>query len=153
MLRNLTEIPPPARSQATTRRPRINHGESPVAWLHARGHLTRRQRDAGERLRADYERAALPGRITMMWDAPPASKGRRGPAPASEASRVQIDCRRHFDAAIARAGPGLGDILWRVACAGETLLSAERALGWPARSGKLVLALALDRVADYYRIR
>ncbi|MEO0871178.1 MAG: DUF6456 domain-containing protein, partial [Pseudomonadota bacterium] len=26
------------------------------------------------------------------------------------------------------------------------------ALGWPARSGKLVLKLALDRVADFYRI-
>jgi hypothetical protein len=30
---------------------------------------------------------------------------------------------------------------------------AETALGWPARSGKLVLAMALDRIADYYRIR
>ena len=30
---------------------------------------------------------------------------------------------------------------------------AETALGWPARAGKLVLGLALDRVADYYRIR
>ena len=29
----------------------------------------------------------------------------------------------------------------------------KRALGWPARAGKLVLSLALDRVADYYRIR
>jgi hypothetical protein len=30
---------------------------------------------------------------------------------------------------------------------------AESSLGWPARAGKLVLVLALDRVADYYRIR
>jgi Domain of unknown function (DUF6456) len=29
---------------------------------------------------------------------------------------------------------------------------AEKNLGWPSRSGRLVLALALDRVADYYRI-
>jgi hypothetical protein len=29
---------------------------------------------------------------------------------------------------------------------------AETALGWPARAGKLVLTLALDRVSDYYRI-
>ena len=27
-----------------------------------------------------------------------------------------------------------------------------RALGWPVRSGKLVLSLALDRVAEFYRI-
>ena len=30
---------------------------------------------------------------------------------------------------------------------------AESALGWPARAGKLVLTLALDRIAGYYRIR
>jgi hypothetical protein len=29
---------------------------------------------------------------------------------------------------------------------------AEDALGWPARAGKLVLTLALDRVAAFYRI-
>ncbi len=29
---------------------------------------------------------------------------------------------------------------------------AETALGWSARAGKLVLGLALNRVADYYRI-
>ncbi|WP_257211743.1 DUF6456 domain-containing protein, partial [Sphingobium sp. IP1] len=29
---------------------------------------------------------------------------------------------------------------------------AERALGWPSRAGKLVLGLALDRVADWYRV-
>jgi len=54
---------------------------------------------------------------------------------------------------VAEAGPGLGDILWRVVCAGEGMRDAETALGWPARAGKLVLSLALDRVAAYYRIR
>lgn len=29
---------------------------------------------------------------------------------------------------------------------------AETALGWPARAGKIVLQIALDRVANYYRI-
>jgi hypothetical protein len=30
---------------------------------------------------------------------------------------------------------------------------AETALGWPARAGKVVLTIALDRVGDFYRIR
>jgi hypothetical protein len=30
---------------------------------------------------------------------------------------------------------------------------AETALGWPAGAGKLVLSFALDRVADFYRVR
>ena len=41
----------------------------------------------------------------------------------------------------------------RVVCACEALPSAEKSLGWPARSGRLVLTLALDRIADYYRVR
>jgi hypothetical protein len=32
------------------------------------------------------------------------------------------------------------------------LPDAERALGWPVRSGKLVLKIALDRVAQLYRL-
>jgi hypothetical protein len=31
------------------------------------------------------------------------------------------------------------------------LSDAEKAMAWPVRSGKLVLSLALDRVADFYR--
>ena len=64
---------------------------------------------------------------------------------------VQPKVSRHL-AALREAGRGLEDILWRVVCAGETLPVAEKALAWPARSGKLVLKLALDRVADFYRI-
>jgi hypothetical protein len=47
----------------------------------------------------------------------------------------------------------LADILWRVVCAGEGMRNAETALGWPARAGKLVLTIALDRIADHYRVR
>jgi hypothetical protein len=50
-------------------------------------------------------------------------------------------------------GSGLSDVLWRIVCAGEGMRDAERALGWPARAGRLVLGLALDRLADFYRIR
>ena len=43
-------------------------------------------------------------------------------------------------------------MLWRTVCGGEGMRDAERALGWPARAGKLVLGLALDRLAEFYRI-
>ena len=64
----------------------------------------------------------------------------------------QIAAKDRFHAAIAEAGRGLSDILWRVVCAGESLPDAEKGLDWPARSGKLVLRIALDRVAGFYRI-
>ena len=106
-----------------------------------------------KRLRCDWERAQLAPRVTMAWDAAPVSRGRGASAAAPDLCGTQIDARRRFDAAIASAGPGLADILWRVVCAGEGMRDAESALGWPARAGKLVLSFALDRVADYYRVR
>ena len=128
----------------------VNLAESPLTWLHARGHLSERQLAAGEQLRADWERAQLAPRVTMRWD-PVRVPG--GPEADLTPGERQLAARARFDGAIAMAGPGLSDILWRVACAGEGLPSAERALGWPVRSGKLVLGLALDRVADFYRLR
>jgi hypothetical protein len=130
----------------------VNLAESPLGWLFARGHVSRRQYDAGERLRADWERAQLAPRVTMAWDAAPVSRTRGCAASGLDLSGAQIDARRRFDAAIASAGSGLADILWRIVCAGEGMRDAETALGWPARAGKLVLSFALDRVADYYRV-
>lgn len=127
----------------------VNLAESPLVWLHARGHLSERLLDAGEKLRADYERAQLSPSVTMRWD-PVRSKstGTDGLSPTER----QIAARQRFDGAIKAAGRGLEDILWRVVCAGEALPEAEKALSWPARSGKLVLKIALERVADFYRI-
>ncbi|WP_225007835.1 DUF6456 domain-containing protein [Novosphingobium percolationis] len=129
---------------------KVNLAESPLTWLHARGHLSDRRFLAGERLRADWEAAQLAPVVTMSWN--PVRVG-RGPDRDLSAGERQLAARQRFDSAIATAGAGLSDVLWRVVCAGEGLPLAERALGWPARSGKLVLGIALDRVADFYRIR
>ena len=127
----------------------VNIAESPLSWLHAHGHLDDRLFAAGERLRTDYERAQLSPSITMNWDAVRIrGTGDNGLNP----SERQIAARARFEGALLAAGRGLEDILWRVVCACESLPVAEKALEWPARSGKLVLKLALDRVADFYRI-
>ena len=131
----------------------VNLAESPLGWLRARGLVSERQYDAGETLRADWERAQLGPRVTMRWDAPPPGKTARA-APSAEAPTLaQIAARRRFDVAVDGVGPGLADVLWRVVCAGEGMRDAERALGWPARAGKVVLGLALDRLADHYRLK
>ena len=142
----------PAQHGRAARSVTVNLAESPLGWLLARGHLSRRQYDAGERLRGDWERAQLSPRVTMSWDAAPAARGRGGAAAGVDLSGSQLDAKARFDAAVAAAGPGLADILWRVVCAGEGMRDAESALGWPVRAGKLVLTLALDRIALYYRI-
>lgn len=130
----------------------VNIKESTLTWLIARGHISPRQALAGETLRADWEKAGLAPAITMRWERSP-SAGIGGRLHRPDPSTTQIDAKRRFDAAIAAVGPGMSDILWRIVCADEGLADSERALGWPARAGKLVLGLALDRLADFYRIR
>ncbi|VVT00236.1 conserved hypothetical protein [Sphingomonas sp. EC-HK361] len=127
----------------------VNRAESPLAWLRARGLIDVRQFEAGERLRADYERASIAPSVTMRWT--PRVDG--GEADGLDPTTAQIAAKRRFDAAMAAAGPGLKDVAWRVICAGETLPVSEKALGWPARAGRLVLTLALDRLADHYGLR
>lgn len=127
----------------------VNLAESPLAWLVRRGLLTPLQIAAGERLRGDFHIAGHGPRVTMRWDAVP---GRRGGPDAPDPTTSQIAARQRFDAAVAAVGPGLADVLWRVVCVGEGLETAERALGWPARAGKLVLTLALDRLVAHYRL-
>src|SRR6059058_484072 len=78
----------------------VNLAESLLGWLFARGLVTQRQYDAGERLRADWERAQLAPRVTMAWDGAPVAKGRGGSAPEPDLSGAQIDARRRFEDAV-----------------------------------------------------
>ena len=131
----------------------VNLAESTLTWLHSRGHVSARQVEAGERLRADYEHAQIAPSITMRWDAAPSARGRAGAGEGMDPTTAQLSAKRRFDAAIAGVGAGMGDVLWRVVCAGEGLAQAEKGLGWPSRSAKLVLGMALDRLADHYGLR
>ena len=131
----------------------VNLAESPLGWLFARGLISERQFEAGERVRADWERAQMEPSVTMKWDAPPTARVARSAPMGFDPTTAQLSAKLRLEAAVEAVGPGLRDILWRIVCAGEGMRDAERALGWPARAGKLVLGLALDRLADYYRIR
>ncbi len=131
----------------------VNLAESPLGWLVRRGMVDARQFEAGERLRADFTRAQLAPRTTMAWDAGPTGRGPRGAPEGMDATTAQLAAKRRFEAAVGAVGGGLSDVLWRVVCTGEGLETAERALGWPARAGKVVLLLALDRLGDFYQLR
>jgi hypothetical protein len=115
--RELTEEGPrrldgvrPGSGRGAVRSVKVNLAESPITWLHARGHLDDRQFAAGERLRADWERAELAPSVTMRWDPVRIAGGEPG---LTQGER-QLAARRRFEGAIAAAGPGLSDILWRV---------------------------------------
>ena len=130
----------------------VNLAESPLSWLHSRGHLTDRQLLAGEKLRTDYEAAAMGPQVTMRWENIPLSRQRRGAPGGLNQTERMMSAKARFDDAMTAIGPDLSDIAWRVICAGETMPVAEREMAWPARSGKLVLRIALDRLAIFYRL-
>lgn len=138
------------------RRYRTNIAETPVAMLaRKRGRdgkpfLSVEMVDAAERLREDFELAQMGPRVTQNWDRflTAGRDGGFGPsdcmAHGSEAARSRVA------RALAELGPGLGDVVLRVCCFMEGLEAAERRLGWSARSGKIVLRIALTRLARHY---
>ena len=67
-----------------------------------------------------------------------------GPGGGSERARERVA------AALRDLGPGLGDMVLRCCCFLEGLETAERRLGWSARSGKIVLRIALMRLKRHY---
>jgi hypothetical protein len=141
-----------AKGVRRTRSVTVNLAESPLGWLKARGLVDDRQYEAGERLRGDWTVAQMAPRVTMRWDAAPRSSTPQGAPDALDPTLAQIAAKRRMEAALEAVGPGLRDVLWRIVCAGEGMETAERALGWPARAGRVVLTLALDRLADFYRL-
>lgn len=59
--------------------------------------------------------------------------------------------RRRVSDVLRDLGPGLGDVTLRCCCRLEGVEAAEQALGWSARSGKIVLRIALQRVTRHYQ--
>jgi hypothetical protein len=139
--------------------PVVNEAESPLGWLRSRRDKTgaplisEAQYDAGERLRADFTVAQLSPRVTLSWDncVAPGSHGRSGRRPDSlEVNETALAAKQRFMRALDAAGPELSGILVDVCCLSRGLEAAERSLGWPQRSGKLVLQIALTQLARHY---
>lgn len=104
---------------------------------------------AAERLREDYELSGLAENGQLDWDGYLAGQQRDAIAGdvngfGAEAARARVA------AALDDLGPGLGDVALRCACRLEGMESAEQELGWSARSGKIVLRIALERLKRHY---
>ncbi len=125
-----------------------DEGESPLARLRARKLIDATQCEAGERLRRDFTLAQLAPRLGVDLSAP-VVLGRRG-AKGETLTETVLAAKQRFARAMKAVGPGLGDLLFDVCCHLIGLEDAERAFGWPTRTGKVVLGLALDRLALHY---
>lgn len=105
---------------------------------------------AGERLREDYELARMDEDRPQDWDA--FLKGTPAqPSPDTEATgSAAARAHSRMQTALTNLGPGLAEIALRCCCYLEGLETTEKRLGWSARSGKVVLKIALERLRLHY---
>ena len=104
---------------------------------------------AGERLREDFELAQMGPRTGQNWERflTGAVDEGFGPGDAMGGSKAARD---RVAGALRDLGPGLGDVVLRCCCFLEGLESTEKRMGWSARSGKIVLRIALQRLKRHY---
>jgi len=139
--------------QADPTGPATDLAESPLLWLYRRKDgqgqrlIGEAMFAAGERLRADFTFGNMTPRVTLNWSAPvEASRKPDGGEPSENALAARQRVRR----ALERVGPELSGILIDVCCFLKRLEDVERDRGWPARSAKVILSLALSRLARHY---
>lgn len=136
---------------------KVNLAEEPLGWLARRKgpdgqpFLGPVEVEAGARLRQDFEAAQMAPSVAQDWrkfltpgDRYSGSPVPRGPAEGPRAARQRVA------EALSALGPGLSDVALRVCCFLEGLEACERRLGWSARSGKVVLKIALQRLSEHY---
>jgi hypothetical protein len=143
-----------ARADGSVEVVRVNLAESPLGWLASRKgpdgapFLTHAEFEAGERLRNDFEAAQMGPRVTQDWRSFLTPRdGGFGPAEPGDGPRAARD---RLSRALEHMGSGLADVALRTCCHLEGLESTERRMGWSARSGKVVLKIALQRLAEHY---
>lgn len=138
--------------------PERNLAESPLAWLARRKDkdgqpmLTGAEFDAGEKLRADFWFAQMTPRVTTNWSGFLSGGGgaRGAPDIGPDVRDSVIAAHERVKRALTAVGPDLAGVLIDVCCHLKGLEASEKASGWPQRSGKIILQIALRQLARHY---
>lgn len=138
-------------------RTRYGGAESPVNVLarrrdkNGKPFLESRLVQAAERMREDFVMAQLESvPLESAQELVCALENRTTAGPNIAPPGTKAACMRILEA-LQDLGPGLGDMALRCCCRLEGVESAEQALGWSARSGKIVLRIALQRLSLHYQ--
>jgi len=132
----------------------VDRAESPLARLArrrdrgGRAYLSPARVAAGERLRADFTLARMMPSLTSNWSIGRVEGGRGGGL--SDLTDRAVAARTRVEAALAAVGVDLGGVLVDVCCFLKGLETVESERRWPVRSAKVVLDIALGRLADHY---
>jgi hypothetical protein len=133
----------------------VDESESPLLWLARRkgrdgaALIAPHQLQAGERLRGEFTRANLMPRTTSNWHSPIA-RDRRSGDHGLNFTDAMIAARQSVNNALDAVGPECSGLLLDVCCFLKGLADVESERGWPPRSAKVVLQIALDRLARHY---
>jgi hypothetical protein len=132
----------------------INAAESPLDWLRRRKDrdgqplIDLTSYEAGERLRRDMTSGGMMPSVTARWEGGIGSGGAlRDPAAATDA---MIAARQRVRNAMAEVGQDFADLLLDLCGFLKGLETIERERHWPPRSAKVVVRLALRRLAQHY---
>jgi Domain of unknown function (DUF6456) len=104
---------------------------------------------AGERLRSDIDLARMVPSVTMSWSQTQHVDTSRGTG-ALNPSEATMAARQRMNLAMKFVGPEFSGILIDLCGFDKGLEAIESERHWPARSGKLVLRLALECLARHY---
>lgn len=146
-LRRLDEDAPPVL---------VDEDESPLARLarrrdkDGRAYLTPARFAAGERLRGDFTLARMMPTVTSNWSSGRVAAGPGGPGGLADLTDRALAARDRVRGALDAVGHDLADVLVDVCCFLKGLETIESDRRWPARSAKVVLDIALGRLADHY---
>ena len=136
----------------------INTCESPLMRLFTRKtksgttYISMEEFQAGERLRADFERGQLQPKISASLQGSIGSSGRSGFGDISNIADFALDARARVGEAIENLGPELSGVTLDICCFLKGLECVERERRWPPRSAKLMLKTALSLLAKHYGI-
>ena len=133
---------------------RVDANESPLAWL-----ARRRDRDgqpfldtaaleAGERFRRDVTVAQMLPSVTSNWSTQGAGGG--DPHHRLQPSEMALAARQRIDRALDVLGPDFAGVAMDACGFVKKLETIESERGWPARSAKVVLRMALAQLARHY---
>jgi hypothetical protein len=102
---------------------------------------------AGESLREDFELAQIGGPALRTYEGFMAKVDETADTMVPAGA---LAARLRVQSAMKDLGLGLGDVVLRCCCLLEGLEVTEKKLGWSARSGKIVLRIALQRLKVHY---
>ena len=134
---------------------KVNLADSPITLLSRRKgkdgktFLSSDLVTAGERLREDFELSQMGQSTTQNWEhvlTGPIDGGTNG----AGGNLGAASARDRFQTAMKALGPSLGEIALYCCCMQQGMEIAEKKLGWSARSGKIVLRIALQRLRQHY---